>query len=163
MPRTTVKPVMALLAGVAFIGAAAQAEAGSMTAPPSSAPVVLDAAALDSVTAGNFVAVNVFGFAAGLGGDIGSADVQYRVEGSGDAGQGSIVGLVGALGYGQGAGAAANAQTAANANGDVVYSRTFQKPYQGVGIAFSLSASIGFAASFEPLVIPVIALQAPPI
>jgi hypothetical protein len=163
MPRTTVKPVMALLAGVAFIGAAAQAEAGSTSASPGAAPVVLDTAALDSVTAGNFqVAVSVFGAAAGLGGEVGSADVRYLTEGSGNAVQGSVVGLVGAIGYGQGAGAQAQADTQAQTLGNVVYSRTFQKPYQGIGLAFDLSASIGFAASFEPLVNPLIALQAPP-
>lgn len=163
MPRTTTRPVMALLAGVAFFGAATHAEAASTTPPSSSVPVVLDTAALDSVTAGNFqVAVNVFGTASGQGADIGSADVRYFSEGSGNAVRGSVVGLVGALGYGQGGGAAADSDTVAATQGNVVYSRTFRKPYQAVGLAFDLSASIGFAASFEPLVNPLLAMQGPP-
>ena len=154
MPRTT-RTVMALLAGVAFIGAAAHAEAASTT------PLVLDNAALDTVTAGNYgVFVDVFGAAAGAGNPIGSAEVTYLLDAQGNGSGGAALGQVGALGFGIGEGAAADSFTESFADGDVDYARSFRKVFgaPGSGFALDFSYSIGWAGGLEEPQIPAAAL-----
>jgi hypothetical protein len=141
--------MMALLAGVAFIGAAAHAEAASTTPP-----LVLDSVALDSVTAGNFgVGVQVFGSSVGVGPGRSLADVQFFVDGQANETGGTALGVIGALGFGPG-GAAADTDVATQ--GNITFEREFHKSFNGI---LEFSAKVGWAASSEPLQVPAAAQQ----
>jgi len=152
MPRTTGQTVMALLAGVALVGAAAQADAASATSPATS-PVVLDNVALDSVTAGN--GYQVFGQtvvdAGAVGGTRASAEVDYAVKGTGGPSSGGVLGIGGALGIGLGDGADAESFSGSFGGGDIVYANRFGKRYDGIGLAIDFSASVVVAYSMAPL------------
>ena len=146
---------MALLAGVALVGAAAQADAAS-AASPATSPVVLDNAALDSVTAGN--GYEVFGQtvvdAAAVGGRRASAEVDYRLNGTGGPSSGGVLGIGGALGIGLGDGADAQSFSGSFGGGDIVYARQFGKRYEGIGLVVDLSGSFVVAYSMAPLTVP---------
>lgn len=155
MSRSKVGPVMALFTGAVLVGGATMAAAEE----PSATPIVLDAVALDSVTAGSFqVGASVFGSAGAQGGDGATATVGFSADGRADPSGGLARGFIRASGFGLSSSelpADSFAQTDGDAAGNIVaFVRTFNHNNSGARFSLSESVTVSFGYSLAPIVLP---------